>query len=276
AVFVDGYTPVEPVSLSGVLNATDNVFVFFYVADSDIEYTVHPYAVDGRILPASMTGDSSVWIEIARYEEYSLIVRKDYLNINDGIGYYGDPTRQFVSYSSSLINDYLDSDCWVRNSINDWFNGNASVSVDNLPVNARLHSYTVQNNATSSLGSCNADVAMFDSFSQPTSNRTGIGDDVAFALSFSESANFLSKTYNNSTGDQNSFFIAITSYNKLALHQLYAYGMWLRSPGDSSETAGYLDSTGRVFQNDTDSDSGSSDYGLIYPALWVHSSIFEL
>lgn len=128
----------------------------------------------------------------------------------------------------------------------------------------------------STLGSCNTVTAVFDGFSQPTSNRVGNGNDVAFALSFSESANFLSKTYkNSSTGDTTSFFVAVANYHKLDLNQLYACGMWLRSPGDHSDTAGCLEYTGRAFQYNIDSNSGFDEYGLIYPALWVHSSIFS-
>jgi hypothetical protein len=44
AIAVTGYAAVAPTSLSGILNVTDNVFVFFY--SPNVSYTVHYYLQD--------------------------------------------------------------------------------------------------------------------------------------------------------------------------------------------------------------------------------------
>jgi hypothetical protein len=231
---------------------------------------------NGRILPASVAGDTSDWVEIAQNGEYSLIVRKNYINIYAGSGHNGDPTWQYCPYSSPLVNNYLNSGCRVRNAINNWFNGRATGVADNLSTSATLRSYTVQNNAANTLGTCNTIASMTNGLSKPTTNQVRTGDDVAFALSYSEAAEFLSKTHDIRGANpqvQPSNTNAINNFNKIAIPQIYGYGMWLRSPGDLSYTAGELDYTGRVFQGQIDPSSNNERY-LVYPALWVHSSIF--
>jgi len=244
-------------------------------ADSPIVST--PTSVDGRILPASIAGDTSDWVEIARNGDYSLIVRKNYINLYSGSGHYGDPTWQYCAYSSPLVNNYLNSGCRVRNAINNWFNGRATGSaVDNLPTNALLRSYTVQNNAANTLGTSSNTASLTNGFSKPTTNQVRTGDDVAFALSYSEAAEFLSKTHDvrgMNPQVQPSNANSIINFNKITIPQMYGYGMWLRSPGDISYTAGELDYTGRVFQGQIDP-SGNNERYLVYPALWVESSIF--
>jgi hypothetical protein len=48
AVDVAGYIAVAPTSVSGVLNATSNVFVFYYSANT-VSYTVHYYLQDTSV-----------------------------------------------------------------------------------------------------------------------------------------------------------------------------------------------------------------------------------
>jgi hypothetical protein len=109
----------------------------------------------------------------------------------------------------------------------------------------------------------------------------GIGDDVAFALSFSECASFISKLYFQrvlAVANQPSNPIAVKNYGKITMPTVNGYGMWLRSAGDIKNTAGYLTNTfgsypGRDFQLITSS-TNTGPYGLVYPAMWVGSGIF--
>ncbi|MDR0797674.1 MAG: InlB B-repeat-containing protein, partial [Nitrososphaerota archaeon] len=239
-----------------------------------VPVTATPTGVDGRILTPDLTGDTSNWVEIARNGDYSLIVRANFINVYNAAARYGDPTWQYVPYGSS--NTYTSSN--VRNNINAWFNGVAMGAADNLSTNARLRNYTVQSNALSVLGtSCNPAMSLNDGFSQPSSYQVGKGNDVAFVLSYSEAATFLSKTHDLRKSNpqmQPSNTNAAANYAKIAIPQLYCYGMWLRSPGDVSGTMGALTYTGRVFQQYA-SPGSIQEYGLVYPALWVSSSIFE-
>ncbi|MDR2699897.1 MAG: hypothetical protein LBC12_03685 [Nitrososphaerota archaeon] len=236
------------------------------------------YAVGGRRLSAASAGDTSDWIEIAQYTNtagisYSLIVRTNYINIYTQASRYGDPAWQYVDYGASSA--YGSS--FVRDKINAWFNGVASGAADNLPANARLRGYTMQNNAVNVLGTASNVVSLTNGFSQPTYYQVGVGNDVAFALSYSESAAFLSKTHDVrglNPQMQPSSALAVANYGKITIPATSVYGMWLRSPGDVSITAGVLDHTGRAFQYHTSPSYG--EYGLVYPALWVNSSIFDV
>ena len=251
-----------------------SVFLTIPAAASASPITSIPTGVSERVLPASMAGDTSDWIEIARNGDYSLIVRKNYLNIR--ADHYGELPFQYCPYSSPLSDNYLSSGCYVRNGINDWFNGRAGGTADNLAANARLRSYTVQSNAVSVIGTGSTTASLTNGFSQPSTVAMSTGNDVAFALSFGEAATFLSKYYFvRSALTQSSNAIAATNYDKITIPQvnLYCYGMWLRSPGDISNTASAIDYIGRVFQMRVDP-AGNSERGLVYPALWVNSNIF--
>jgi hypothetical protein len=220
-----------------------------------------PYVVDGRILSADKAGDVSDWIEIARYDGYSLIVRKNYLNIVGLVAdVYGQPLYQYTSYADPLSNDYLASGSLVRDYINKWFNNEATTQgskVDNLSPDARLHDYTVQHNAINMLGTTANTESLTDGFSTPLPTQAGTGKDVAFALSYSEAAQFLSIShdiYGMNPEIQPSDSIAQVNFAKLAIPpsvtspQLRDFSMWLRSPSqDSSNVAGSLLYNGRVF-----------------------------
>jgi len=43
AIDISGYTKVNPTSLTSTLNATNNIFIFYYIANSDISYTIRYY-----------------------------------------------------------------------------------------------------------------------------------------------------------------------------------------------------------------------------------------
>jgi uncharacterized repeat protein (TIGR02543 family) len=226
-----------------------------------------PYAVDGRILTKDKTDDTSDWIEIARNGRYSLIVRKNYLNIYNSATHKDKPDWQYIPYGSST-NNYTNSS--VRRDINYWFN-TSGTGVDKLPANARLRSFTMQNTAYYYYGSTSAPASLLDGFSKPTSYMVGIGDDIAFALSYGEAANFISKMYYMSNTNKTSSSIAINNYNKIVIPTSSNYGMWLRSPGNQAGAAAAMTNGGRVFQFLL---NNPTERGMVYPALWVDSDIF--
>ena len=273
----DEYYYGDPVGGNGKLDSTadglegDDVI---YYKDSDGNMTTtkpgkpiveEPTAVDGRELTTDQTGDTVKWIEIAKNGDYSLIVRSDFVNTN--ANNKGQAEWQGIPFGSS--NSYQGSS--LQREINDWFNGRSAV--ENLGAGARLRSFTVSNNASSVTGSGSSDEGgLSDGFSKPTTYRTGSGNDIAFALSFTEAANFISKTYNITLGGGNasSSSTAVKNFDKL---KPYAptNSLWLRSPGTNTDTATELQhSVGRVFQVNT----GTAP-ALVYPALWVHSDIFN-
>ncbi|MDR1664424.1 MAG: hypothetical protein LBR83_05835, partial [Clostridiales bacterium] len=190
-----------------------------------------PQLTDGRLLGADKTGDSSDWVEIARNGNYSLIVRKQF--INDG-----DPALQYTEYGAT--NDYGSSA--VRQKINQWFTGETPLT--------NLRAYTVKNNAAAMLGAGTKNASgLTDSFSKPSAEFDSRGTDVAFALSYGEAANFLSKSYQwgGGTANQNNE-AAVNNFAKLSIPEDgEGYDtMWLRSPGGSDNTASALFASGRV------------------------------
>jgi hypothetical protein len=234
-----------------------------------------PEGVIGRVLTPDLSGDTINWIEIARYGKYSLIFRTNFLNINTVSGHNGDYAWQYTP-SYGATSNYNTSN--VRNYINNWFRGTAAGAADNLAAGARLRNYTMANNATSILGTCSNQVSITDGFSKPSATYRNTGDDVAFALSFSESANFCSlKHFVRQFAPQSypSGSIAVGNYDRISIPNVYIYAAWLRSPGDTAGTAGALNYRldGRAFQN-TLSPGAGSEHGLVYPALWVDSDVF--
>jgi len=237
-----------------------------------------PELVKGRLLTASDAGDSSDWIEIARYGDYSLIVRTNYINTYGnlyGQSMYNDPNWQFVPYGATV--KYADSN--VRRHINNWFNGVSTV--DNLPFRSKLRDYSVQNSAIFAQGTCcNQTTSMYDGLSYPTKYQVGVGNDIAFALSYSEAASFCSilRFSRGNIANIYSHPYAAFNYSKINIPDGYLKSMWLRSPGDCAGTVGALYNDygsvgGRVFQDNIS--NTSTNRGYVYPALWVGSGIFE-
>ena len=230
-----------------------------------------PTVVDGGILKPDKTGDTSDWIEIARNGAYSLIIRKEYININ--AGHAGEPNWQFTPYGAT---PYTNSSN-VRSKINAWFN--ITGAGDNLAANARLRQYTVNHNAAGNLGTV---ANLTAGFSKPTTQKISAGNDIAFALSYSEAANFCSNTHDlrNTTPEvQQSNAAAKLNFAKINIpvsgyfgSNYYDFGAWLRSAGDVSGTMGALSDTGRTFQFFT---ASAREAGLVYPALWVETAIFD-
>ncbi|MCL1835493.1 MAG: hypothetical protein FWG48_04955 [Oscillospiraceae bacterium] len=223
---------------------------------------------DGRILTTGQTGDSAPWLEIARNGDYSLIIRTDYLVVDPR-----DPANlgfQNTIFSTSG-NNYQNSR--LRDAINQWFDYDTTSSGENLPQDARLRKYTVANDAYYTLGTSNATASMGDGYSKPSGKKANNGNDIAFALSFGEAASFVSKQYATVSGGTTynpSPAVAIANFGRLKAYNITNF-MWLRSPGSAADRAASMQhGTGSVFQN-----SCGTEAGLVYPALWVHNSIFE-
>lgn len=225
--------------------------------------------VDGETLEGGKVGDSSDWIEIAQNGDFSLIIRKNFINTYTQANNYGDPFWQRVIFGTN--NNYATS--YLRNKINEWFRGIAPAAADNLPADAVLRDYTVQNTALAAIGSGPVPAGINDGISKPIDQHDGVGYDVAFALSYGEAANFISLEYAWDGGvNTPSNSIAQSNFAKITIpSDVAGYdGIWLRSPGNNSNYASNLWKTGRVFQ------MGINDLSLVYPALWVYSNIFEI
>ena len=234
-----------------------------------------PEPVVGRTLTPDKTGDTVDWLEIATNGKYSLIVRKSYLNIGAAASNYGKPAYQITIFGASV--NYKTS--VVRNFINAWFTGTAATAADNLPATARLRSYTMQNNAVDNCGTATFNGAQNTGFSKPSVYQVGTGNDVAFVLSYGESANFISRTYHMRgvpIANVPSSDIAVANFGRLSIPDLSPYyWAWLRSVGDSNPSVGVLElnasiTIGRAFQNPP-----SETKGFVYPALWVDQAIFD-
>ena len=239
--------------------------------------------VNGRILTPSMTGDASNWVEIAQYGDYSLIVRMDYIK---RYANYENATWDQAYYSYSATTDYMDS--IIRERINNWFNvrisyftstySDAQYEQASLATNARLRSFTVQHNAMSMKGTTNTATMLTDGLSKPTRFQVGVGDDIAFALSGSEAARFVSTSnmvLGGSTADRTSHPDAVANFAKINIPLVsgYSSGMWLRSLGSAVGTVGGLSRSGAV-TNLTAVPQNNQQYIFVYPALWVNNGIF--
>ena len=218
-----------------------------------------PTAVDGRILTRDKTGDTSDWVELARYNGYSLIVRKTVL-----------PLGQVV-FDNRNIDAYQISD--VRNMVNNWFNRT-------LNSNAKLRDYTVKSNPLQEIGYF---AVISNGFCLPTDTALKTGDDVAFLLSFGEAARYCSKQYATSTTSWvKSPDLAIKNFNKLDYPQgaeLYMRDFWwLRSGGHNAGSTKSASSVGthatQTMGSTVYASSSQAAYPYVRPALWVKSSIF--
>ena len=237
-----------------------------------------PEVVFGRILTPDQTGDIVNWVEIAQYNGSSLIVRASYLNFI-GRQYYGIPQNQYMVYG--VNNNYKTS--VIRDRINHWFAGVADYVdwEDVLPLDARLRDFSLQHNAMDVLGTRYTPTTQTDGISLPTKYQVGIGADVAFALSYSEVAAYLS-TVRNWKGieipDCYSSQEAIYNFNNISIPDktpTNRYGMWLRTPGAVSMSAGALLEDGYAHELSVPYQTANNlGYGLVYPALWVNSGIF--
>ena len=226
------------------------------------------FADDGQILHGANIGDTSDWVEIAQNGVYSLIVRQNFINIYEQEANYGDVKWQKTFFGAS--NKYETST--LRNKINEWFRGTAPAAADNLPANAKLRNYTVQNTALYEIGLGPVPQGVNSGISKPIAQPDGNGYDVAFVLSYGEAANFVSKEYAWDATVEPSSDIAQSNFAKMsfAYDDMASGGLWLRSPGSQDNFASYLWKGGRAFQIDL------RTLNLVYPALWVHQDVFSI
>ena len=263
-----------------------------------------PTGVVGRVLTPDKTGDIVDWIEIARNGKYSLIIRKEFLTINPNKIISGkDVSRDFkYQYTNTFGPEAFYMKSIVRDCINRWFNGEPYSGTvagehDKLPVNARLRAFTMQVHPQVTPGTGSTLASLENGFSRPSKYQVGVGDDIAFTLSYCESANFLSRRMfvrdrtvsvgGKQVSEQEavSGAVAIENYDRIvfpSMTEAVRWGMWLRNPGDTAGSIGTLDAApaaplqggegmGRVFQTGYNS---TSFRGYIYPACWVDQEIF--
>jgi hypothetical protein len=226
-----------------------------------------PTPIEGRILTPEQTGDGAPWVEIARNGGYSLLVRTQFINTFAAGAQQGNPDYQAGVFGTD--NSYDNSR--TRQKINDWFMGSASA--DKLPANANLRSFAVKSDALTKTGVGTAGPGgKDDSFSKPTDSVDPAGQDVAFALSYGEAANFISNQYGwGGDNVSDSTQAAQSNFAKLSIPE--GNQLWLRSPGTTSDMVSSLSASGKVFQAGVDGTTGGN--GLLYPALWADSDIFD-
>ena len=217
-----------------------------------------PTGVDGRILPASKAGDNSEWLEIARYNGYSLILRRNVLNNGQ------------VAFDSRNIDAYQISD--VRNMVNTWFK-------NTLGANARLRDFTVKSDPLKDIGYFGV---VTNGFCMPTATAARTGDDVAFLLSFAEAAMFCSEQYAiTTTSWTSSPAVAKKNFAKIPdtpTYNNYKAFWWLRSGGhnaSSTKSASSVGSHSLTLINCVYASSSQANYPYLRPALWVGSGIFD-
>ncbi|MCL1895289.1 MAG: hypothetical protein FWG03_01935 [Clostridiales bacterium] len=245
-----------------------------YYRDEDGNMTVTKpimvTVVDGRELTKDQTGDSYGWVEIARYGEYSLILRGQFINVNPN----NLNVPEFQASLFGATGDYAKSG--LRNQINSWFSGTGSAP-QKLPADARLRDFTVKNTALGSIGAGPGPDGFGTGFSKPVATFDRNGENVAFVLSYGEAANFISTGYSDANGEVSpSPAIAQKNFGKLDMYHTYDWkcdSMWLRSPGAVSDRESTMAWDGRIYQRYVNGEH--SEAALAYPALWVHSSIFD-
>jgi hypothetical protein len=273
------------ISSDGLLTAGQSIGVLYVTAvsveDGDVKAQARVTVVssiadtvpfDGRILPIEKTGDSVPWIEIAQNGSYSLIVRQRYINVATQFNARDLPRFQHIQYGNG--SSYEGSS--VRANINAWFKGDSDGDADRLPETARMRGYTVRNNAAEMTGTgAGGPDGVTDSISKPIDQYASTGNDIAFALSYAEAANFASKSYSYNGGAGDSKPVAVSNWNKLTVpDEVFDYAaVWLRSPGSVVNAAATVSASGSVYQSFTDGTAEESAF--VQPALWVDSKIFD-
>ena len=239
-------------STSAAMATTDMVYYY----DNGMMFASKPAGGcttmgEGRILDGFKIGDAtSDWIELAKNGQYALIVRKEAIKWMTGTD-----AMQFSITGTG--NSYSASS--VRTSVNYWFTGTNDKGGDNLQSGAKLREFTMGNTSSANIGAFNNSV---DGFSKPSDTAMSNGADVAFLLSYSEVARYLSKIDATNTG-------AIGNFGRFEMKT--GEKMWLRSPNPSlTSSVGILESAGSANVME------STMTGTMHPALWVKSSIFDL
>ena len=217
-----------------------------------------PYAFSRRI-PAQWVGDASDWHEVARTaiagENFSLIVRDSHIGSSP---FDENSNAWYSSQARAHVNE------WMRN---------------NLPHDARVRKFTLENNALTTLGAWSANgegddgYGRFDNaFSSPLfSYNNGLAsDDIAFLLSAGEAARFRSTAWQLYTTSnwRDSNPLAEQNWNNSGIQG--TLGGWLRTPGEYPDRGTHIGSGGHIFQGGT-----ITTHWTLIPAMWVHDSFFE-
>ncbi len=231
--------------------------------------TISPIPVSGRVLRADKRlGDNSDWMEVARLNGYSLIVRMNCLS-------------EKTTYSNSnTYNGYLNSN--VKQLMDRWF-----LTLDD----GLLKRLAVGNDAEANLG-------CFDSLDCTTYQYNNPGElqgsgislpdfnkpPSPFALSFQEARKFLFSQADLRHSDPAAYanYLLLAGSRKrerfylrfipAGTDYLPIEASWLRSPSSnltSASCSGKMNLAGRTLF----CDNLKKEYG-IRPAMWVHSSIF--
>ena len=229
---------------------------------------INPVPVSGRILKASKElGDNSDWMEIARYNDYSLIVR---LNCLPGQVPY-DGSGQYRGYLNSNVKYLIDR----------WFLS--------LSTSSALQHLAVGNTAAINLGKFqDCDTYKHDSPAEVLGNGFSLPDESqpasAFALSFQEARSFLFDQMDLRRTEPAAYanYRYLSEYRK---EETFIFGIfskgfrllpiessWLRSPGEniaSASCSGDLSTSGRTLYS-----INVKEPCAVRPAVWVRSSIF--
>ena len=225
-----------------------------------------PNVVNGKILQSEKILDDSEWIEIARYEQYSLIIRVQPLfNRME----YFDNNKQYCGYSDSH----------AQTIVNRWF--------ENLEEESVLKKYAVGNDANLNMGCFNKlnetsfyDVnkskrkdyeAMGTGFCLPTTETKKS----AFLLSFQEAEEYISFDGNNKQT------LPSINYHKLKNLVISKTGQyennfigdnWLRTPGKYDGTCSYF---GEIFLTGSINCKDIKQKCFIRPCIWIDSNVFN-
>jgi hypothetical protein len=209
----------------------------------------------GKILTPGMTGDGE-WISIARCGYFTLIIRRK--PISNGL-------RSSYKYSSYTNNNYCYSN--VNEIVNNWYLGLNGYRWG-LHQDARLRLYAVGSSVVCDM----CDLGSVGSGYSEPADTYPYTPDTAFVLSAAEAYQYLSQSLYLG-GDPNNRLIsnAIAQHN-FCLLEFNKEGkstgdMWLRSPWQN-DYASVLTSNGDIHSRLI------SNFGSIYPAMWVNSNIF--
>ena len=214
-----------------------------------------PTIATTRYIPAASAGDTSDWVEIATNGGYSLMLRRDYLpDALTGV------TEADTTYPGSK----------QQTAINTWF---ASTNpATGLSANAPLRSMIVGNTAMANLGTSQT---LSDGYSAPTGATGATGADTAFALSYGESAAFVTAgndisgaltTNVNPAAQPNYDFLTANYSNDNSLCTL------LRSPSQINKWT--LFSFGNFYSANSTLDTGGFAASRVFaqPAVWIDTA----
>jgi hypothetical protein len=146
-------------------------------ATTNVTVATKPVVATTRKITAAAAGDTSDWLEIATYGNYSLMIR----------------AKDLPQTINAVAKAYVGSPQQI--GVNTWYAGTG-----NLATNAPLRRYAMRNTALADLGMGYDEV---NGFSVPVAGSRGAtGNDVAFLGSFAEFSAFCSITRGTPTTGQ--------------------------------------------------------------------------